>query len=516
MKKDNNSLITPDWIIESSWEVCNKVGGIYTVLSTHAKTLCETVCSNLIFIGPDFWKCEENPLFIPDTSLYADWIAHFAEIAAETGLTVRAGRWNIPGCPVALLVDFKPLFPLKNQIFGRAWELFGVDSLHAYGDYDEASMFSCAAAMVAGDFYQYEILKETVGPQPKVIYQAHEWMTAMGMLFLGHYVPDIATVFTTHATSIGRSIASNGKPLYDYMKGYNGDQMACELNMQSKHSVEKQAAHHADCFTTVSEITNRECAQLLEKPADAVLMNGFEDGFVPKGPAFTARRRQARRVMLEKASQLLGKTLTDDTLILGTGGRFEMRNKGFDLLLNALHRLGENGGAGREIVAFINVPSWQALPVVLGSVNIIYVPSYLDGNDGMFNLNYYDLIIGNDLGVYPSYYEPWGYTPLESAAFHVPTITTDLAGFGLWVAQMREGMGRTKADDCSGIQVIHRTDSNFDEASEKLVACIREFAVSSPEKVKKMRSNASSIAKKALWSAFIAQYRKAYDIALRK
>lgn len=518
MKKDNNkSLVTPDWIIESSWEVCNKVGGIYTVLSTHAKTILETVCSHLIFIGPDFWKSQENPIFLPEPSLYAEWTAHFNEMAAaQAGLTVRVGRWDIPGSPIAILVDFMPLFPLKNRIYGRAWELFGVDSLHAYGDYDEASMFSCAAAMVAGDFYQYEILKESAGGRPKVVYHAHEWMTAMGMLFLGHYVTDIATIFTTHATSIGRSIAGNGKPLYDNMKGYNGDLMARELNMESKHSVEKQAAHRADCFTTVSEITNRECAQLLGKPADVVLMNGFEDDFVPKGAAFTARRRQARRVMLEKASHLLGKTLADDTLIIGTGGRFEMRNKGFDLLLHALHRLGESGGAGREVVAFINVPSWHSWPMVLDKVNIIFVPCYLDGNDGLFNLNYYDLLIGNDLGIYPSYYEPWGYTPLESVAFHVPTITTNLAGFGLWVEQMCQDDERLKSDDCFGVEVIHRTDSNFDEAADKIVACIRKFALSSPERVKKMRSSASSIAKKALWSEFIVHYRKAYNIALRQ
>lgn len=518
MKKDNdNKLLTPDWIIETSWEVCNKVGGIYTVLSTHAKTLQESVCSHLLFIGPDFWKAQENPLFLPDQTLFSDWKAHFAEKVAGTGLTVRTGRWNIPGQPLALLVDFQGLYPYRDEIYGRAWELFGVDSLHGYGDYDEASMFSCAAAMVAGDFYQYEICKTaTEVSKPQVVYQAHEWMTAMGMLFLGHHVPEIATIFTTHATSIGRSIASNGKPLYDYMEGYHGDQMAQELNMESKHSVEKQAAHRADCFTTVSEITNRECAQLLEKPADVVLTNGFEDDFVPKGAAFTARRRQARRVLLTKAGQLLGKTFADDTLVIGTGGRFEMRNKGFDLLLSALRRLGESGGVGRDVVAFINVPSWQAEPIQMGNVNILFVPTYLDGNDGVFNLNYYDLIIGNDLAIYPSYYEPWGYTPLESAAFHVPTITTDLAGFGLWVKQQREGDERLKRDDCFGIEVIHRTDSNFDEAAEQLVTCIREFALSSPEKVKKIRTSASSIAKKALWSEFIAHYRQAYDIALRK
>jgi hypothetical protein len=125
-------------------------------------------------------------------------------------------------------------------------------------------------------------------------------MTGLGALFLKHWIPSIATIFTTHATSIGRSIAGNMKPLYDYMSGYNGDQMASELNMESKHSIEKQSAHRVDCFTTVSEITDIECTQLLEKPADVILVNGFEDDFVPKGAAFTAKRKEARKMMLQK------------------------------------------------------------------------------------------------------------------------------------------------------------------------------------------------------------------------
>ena len=508
--------ITPDYIFESSWEVCNKVGGIYTVLSTRAKTVLESVCPNLIFIGPDFWQGKENPLFAEDASLLADWLA---VASAVDGLHIRAGYWNIPGKPVALLVDFQPFFARKNEIYGRAWELFGVDSLHAYGDYDEASMFSYAAAMVVESWYRFFVegnrLPATEA-QPKIIYQAHEWMTAMGMLFVKHDIPSIGTIFTTHATSIGRSIAGNQKPLYDCMPGFFGDQMARELNMESKHSVEKQAAHRADCFTTVSEITDRECAQLLEKPADVVLPNGFEDDFVPKGAAFTARRRQARKVMLEKAGLLLGKTFGDDALIIGTGGRFEFRNKGFDLLLAGLRRLGESGGVDRDVIAFVNVPHWHAWPEVMGRVHIVFVPCYLDGRDGTFNLNYYDLLIGNDIGIYPSYYEPWGYTPLESVAFHVPTITTDLAGFGLWVRSYRESSRQLMADDDFGVEVIHRTDSNFDEAADNVVNCIRGFAASSPEKVKKMRSSAAAIAKKALWKEFIEYYREAYDFALRK
>lgn len=510
--KTTDTFASPAWVVEASWEVCNKVGGIYTVLSTHAKTLAAQVCPNLVFIGPDVWQGKENPLFTEEAGLLDKWHA----AAAQEGLRVRLGRWEIPGRPVAMLVDFTPLYSFKNTIYTRAWELFGVDSLHAYGDYDEASMFSCAAAMAAGSLYAYLAKGKDAGEAPSFVYHAHEWMTAMGMLFLKHHCPAIATVFTTHATSVGRSIAGNNKPLYDYMPGYFGDQMAAELNMQSKHSVEKQAARLADCFTTVSEITSRECRQLLEKPADVVLLNGFEDDFVPKGAAFAARRRQARKCMLGKAQQLLGKPFSDDALIIGTGGRFEFRNKGFDLLLSALRRLGERRELKREVIAFINVPHWHAWPEVMDKVNIIFVPCYLDGKDGLFNLNYYDLLIGNDIGIYPSYYEPWGYTPLESIAFHVPTITTDLAGFGLWAKSQRESNAKWMADKDFGVEVIHRTDSNFDEAAARIVQCIREYAECSPERITRMRNSAAALSKKALWQKFIVHYAEAYDFALRR
>ena len=234
----------PDYIFEASWEVCNKVGGIYTVLSTRAKTLQDKFHDKVIFIGPDFWRDKENPLFIESDNLCRAWKEH---AKAADKLNVRVGRWNIPGEPIVILVDFKPFFEYKNEIYTEAWNRYQVDSLHAYGDYDEASMFSLAAAKVVESFYRYN-LTET----DKVVYQAHEWMTGLGALFLQTYVPEIATIFTTHATSIGRSIAGNNKPLYDYLFAYDGDQMARELNMESKHSIEKQTAHYVDCFTTVS------------------------------------------------------------------------------------------------------------------------------------------------------------------------------------------------------------------------------------------------------------------------
>ncbi|KAA6311795.1 Glycogen synthase [termite gut metagenome] len=205
--------LTPDYIFEASWEVCNKVGGIYTVLSTRANILQTNYQDKLFFIGPDIWYNRDNPLFVESRSLYAEWKQSAFD---KDNLSVRIGRWDIPGTPLVILVDFRPFFAQKNDIYAWVWESFQVDSLHAYGDYDEASMFSYAAGKVMESFYQSNLSKKD-----KVIYHAHEWMTGLGALYIRKVFPQIATIFTTHATSIGRSIAGNDKPLYNYLSAYN-------------------------------------------------------------------------------------------------------------------------------------------------------------------------------------------------------------------------------------------------------------------------------------------------------
>ena len=575
--------LRPDYIFESSWEVCNKVGGIYTVLSTRAKTLQEEMKDRIIFIGPDCWQEQESPYFKEDKALFASWQWE----AKEQGLNVRVGRWTIPGEPIAILVDFKPFFEKKDEIYTWLWENYGVDSLHAYGDYDEASMFSYAAALVTESFYNFGLQAETISSTTKVIYHANEWMCGLGALYINNKLPQIGTIFTTHATSIGRSIAGNQKPLYDYLFAYNGDQMAGELNMQSKHSIEKQTAWHVDCFTTVSDITANECKELLDKPVDVVLPNGFDDSFVPKGATFTRKRKAARRRLLEVANALLGEQLDDDTLIVSTSGRYEFRNKGIDVFVEAMNRLLRDRDLEKKVVAFIEVPGWVGEPrkdlqerldqnhskssivnskqstvngklsTVNGkqstvnsqpstalevpqvthwlhnmshdnvlsmlkyfdmhnrkedNVKVIFLPCYLDGKDGILNMTYYDIVLGNDLCVYPSYYEPWGYTPLEAVAFKVPCITTDLAGFGLWANKEFGRYGEIE----DGVKVIHRTDYNYSEVADAIKDTVAKFSAMDQQQMEVCRKAAGQLSKKALWSQFIKYYHEAYDIALRK
>lgn len=547
MKKE---LLSPNYIFETSWEVCNKVGGIYTVLSSRAKTLKDNYQDQLVFIGPDLKQPTANVDFKEDAKLFPAW----KKAAANFGVKCRIGRWMVPGEPVAVLVDFEPFFEQKNNIYAQAWELFSVDSIRAYGDYDEASMFSYAAARFAE-----AVVSNCIEQQAKVIYQAHEWMSGLGMFFLKKQLPRVATIFTTHATSIGRSIAGNNKQLYAYFEGYNGDQMARELHMDAKHSIEKQSALQADCFTTVSSFTDRECKQLLDKAADVVLPNGFENDFVPNRSAFTKVRREARKQILKVAGALTGCEMPDDTLIVSTSGRNDYRCKGFDVFLESMAQLRaqlNEANSEQQVLALIEVPCWLKGPradlqdrlkskqkatmplpnpvithdlhnlnddrivqeiwklglknLPTDKVKVLLVPCYLEGNDGIFNMAYYHLLAANDLALYPSYYEPWGYTPLESCAFHTPCVTTDLSGFGQWVDNVLGHSGELK----DGVCVIHRTDGNFYEVAQKMCAVVHEMLLLTTKERTEVRNKAAKLANKAQWKHFIKFYYQAYDFAL--
>lgn len=543
----DNTTTTPEYLFESSWEVCNKVGGIYTVLSTKAHTLQQSFKDKLIFIGPDVWDNTNAPDFIEDDVLFADWKTY---TKTTENLKVKVGRWNVPGTPPVILVDFKPFFKERDAFFYSMWESFRVDSIHAYGDYDESCIFAYAVGKVIKSFYHFYKLEDK-----KVAALFNEWMLGMGALYIQKQLPAIATLFTTHATSIGRSIAGNNKALYAYMDGYNGDQMAGELNMEAKHSLEKQTALHVDCFTTVSDITARECKQLLDKAPDIVTPNGFEPNFVPTDKEYDKKRTAARRDLLNVAEKLLGCPISPDAFLVSTSGRYEYRNKGIDVFIEAMNRVRTSGRLQREVVAFIMVPAWvrdaradlkevidknirttspMQMPFVTHWLNlmeqdkvlnyishsgftnsaadklkIIFVPCYLDGRDGIFNKPYYDLLIGMDATVYPSYYEPWGYTPLESIAFGIPTITTDLAGFGLWAKKHVTGNNISE-----GVAVVNRDDFNYFEVADAITSSILTLAGKDKKEAEEIRKRSFCLAAKAEWNKFIVYYEEAFRIAL--
>ena len=544
MRTQENLIINPDYLFETSWEVCNKVGGIYTVISTKALTLVKEYKDNYILIGPDVWKeTHENPLFTEDQYLFKSW----RQQAESEGLRIKIGRWNISGQPIAILVDFTKFFSEKDNIFSNFWENYKLDSLSGAWDYAEPALFGYAAGKIIESFYNYNL-----SHQDKIVAHFHEWMTGTGILYLKEEVPQVGTVFTTHATVIGRCIAGNGLPLYKDLESYNGDEIAHRFGVVSKYSLEKLSAQEADAFTTVSSITNNECIQFLGKPVDEVTPNGFEDSFVPSREAYLTKRDAAREKMFEVGEALLNQKMSRDSILLITSGRYEFHNKGIDLFIDTLGKLNSQEKIGEPIIAFITVPAYQSGPrqdllarignpdfdnplqeeylthglhependLVLqwirknnllnrpeDQVKVIFVPAYLNGDDGIFNLDYYDLLIGFDGSLFPSYYEPWGYTPLESLAFHIPTITTTLAGFGVWVKDLFPTV-----KEC--ISVVERTDDNATEVIEAMVSKVVKCSNKSEKEIIKTRLKAYEISRSALWKNLIIYYQRAFSLAI--
>jgi len=539
--------LKPDYIFETSWEVCNKLGGIHTVLTTKSQTLKQQFGDNLIFIGPDVWRGPtKNPEFLEDNTLFPEW----QQALQQEGLHVKIGRWNILSKPIVFLVDFSPFVQQKNDILAKLWESYLVDSISGQWDYVESVLFGYSAGKVIESFHRCYLTINT-----KVIAHFNEWMTGSGVLLLKKEMPQVGTIFTTHATTVGRSLSGNGQPFYDNLTSFDGDIKAHELNVTSKHSIEKASALNSDCFTTVSEITALECHQFLAREVDVVTPNGFEEDFVPKGELYEQKRKTAREKLKTVTEALLGYSLSDDTIFIANSGRYEYKNKGIDVFMDALKHLNDKNCDGcRELVAFVLIPANTYGPrkdlieklnhpgseTILDNpflthglndlgydpiinkiqeihlnndksdkIKLIFVPSYLNGNDGIFNMHYYDILIGMDLTVFPSYYEPWGYTPVESLAFGIPTITTTLAGFGIYAQQFSKSI-----DD--GIAILTRNDHNQADTTLEVANTIKQFCGKTGEEIKLIKAKAQKIASTVEWEELIEQYYLSFEVALTK
>ena len=536
-------------LLETSWEVCNKMGGIYTVLASRAATMTRRHPQDIIFVGPllaaegDALPLDFIPTAVPELAAWQ------REASAELGLRLVVGRWAVAGEPAVVLVDFKPLWQEQGELYFEAWKEYGIEGDKGYGDYDESCLFAVAAARVMQSILGYYQPKQQIA-------LFNEWQTGLGLLWLHLHAPQVKTIFITHATTVGRSIAGNYKELYTYMDAYQGDQMARELGVEAKHTLEKRAAHTADVFATVSRLTAREAKQLLEREP-VVLPNGFHVGASPLSSSLAAKRRKARRLLGAVASKLYGTPIDERAYFISLGGRYEYRNKGIDLFIESLYRFAQQYQGEREIVACLLVPAWEAGPRAElqyllshpeepaqqplqhpelthwlyntdhdravahirhrgldrteGKVKLLFVPCYLNGIDGIFDLSYYDLLVGMDLTIYPSYYEPWGYTPLESIRYGVPTITTTLAGFGLWAEEEQQTKPFAELKH-QPVHIVPRDDRNVDEAIGRIAELIGEQLALTPDEAKAQRRSAYELAKRADWELFYRHYEDAYRL----
>ena len=537
----SNTKLTPNFLFEASWEVCNKVGGIHTVISTKAQTAVRKFGDHYIVIGPDFQHEGQNPEFQEDLELLKAW----RQSVYNNGIRIRVGHWNIKGNPIAILIDFTSFLPQKDAILKKLWEEYHVDSISGQWDYIEPVLFGYAAGLVISSY-----VETFCSATDKVVAHFHEWMTAAGGLYLRQHTPYVATLFSTHATVIGRCIAGNRLSLYNDLANFNADELARQFNVTAKHSIEKAAAMNHDGFLTVSDITANECKYLLSREVDGITPNGFENDFVWTGEEYHEKRKAAREAMISVAEACLGRKFETDPLIIGTSGRYEFRNKGIDVFLESLKKLAASDKLHREVLAYITVPAGNRGPRVdlqahladasnpidegqykfsthylenptwdpiLNSMNgsvlttpdskvkVIFVPTYLNKADGIFNKDYYELLVGMDATVYPSYYEPWGYTPLESIAFSVPTITTSLAGFGMWADKQRQH---------EGVEIISRNDYNDYEVEQKIAEKLVEFCNLSEKEMTELRVSAYEVSEKLLWEKLFDHYEDAYSDAI--
>lgn len=528
-------------LFEISWEVCNKVGGIHTVLSSKAVTAVERYGDDYVTVGPQLLGgTGVHPPFDEEPGY-----EEFAQSCRQLGVPVRVGRWRIPGRPRCILVGFSGLYEQKNGILAGLWERHKVDSIAGDWDYVEPVLFAIAAGMVIERWWE-----EFLAPfHRRAVVQAHEWMTGAALLYLQERIPSIGTVFTTHATMLGRALASLGITPDPNApdKGLGGktvEELARGHGVQAKHSLEGVCARKADVFTTVSSITAAEAELLHGRKVDPLLPNGIDLAVVDE---LAAGDRRATRAELERVARaMLGEDVAD-AAFFALAGRYEFHNKGIELLLDALGRM--QGSKGRRVVAWLLVPAGNSgvrgellerlgggggsgpvglcthnlfdeehdpvhahcrrlgLDNRLGSrVKVLQVPIYLRPDDGLFRREYEAVLAAMDLGAYPSYYEPWGYTPQEALAVGVPTITTDLAGFGRWA----NAAGLGPAD---GITVLKRERVPYPDVIAALVDAVEGF-LDGPVDSEQRRARCRAAAGRTAWRDLYANYQDAYQKAI--
>ena len=525
------------FLFEVSWEVCNKVGGIYTVITSKLPEATRIYGEKYFLLGPDL---KTNAEFEEtDEEIWNE----IREAAAIKEIPCRFGRWNVPGRPKVILVGFGEKYN-KDQLLFQLWECCGVDSIAGGWDYIEPVMFSYAASEVIETIHN--ILARP--GEAKSVAQFHEWMTGAGLLRLKKQFPEIATVFTTHATMLGRTLSSSGMNIYTSMEKISPQQEASAHNITAKCSMESASAREADCFTTVSEITALEAKNFLGRAPDFITPNGLDIAAIPDLTLDNSLAMASRQKLLAAANRFFNREFPENTKIVLTSGRGEFHNKGIDVLLAALGRLNQELEEDKTVLVFLFVlgaytdliPSLKndeikpdpnnppvsthrmqnesSDPILqtcerLGlrnfpknRVQVIYVPVYLNGHDGLLNMSYYDALAGCDLSVFASNYEPWGYTPLESAAYAVPTITTNQAGFGLWAQQF--------GHENKGIVVLRRMEKPDQGVEEDLYKLMKKVVSMTAEEWREIRISARFIAEKATWKDFYQSYLKSYAFSL--
>ena len=586
-------------LFEVSFETCNKVGGIYAVLESKAKRMVELYKDNYFLIGPYYPEKAVTEYLKQNPPNFCEKV--FSELK-DKGINCYFGKWLIQGKPNVILIDFKEILKNVNQIKWELWRDYKIDSLGSGFDFDEPVAWSTACGIVIDKMLPCFKNKNIVG-------QFHEWLSGAALLHLHKKIP---TVFTSHATTLGRAIASWGEDLYSEVNESLKKRIVIDpkrpykYGVQAKHLMEKACANYASVFSTVSEITSKEAEYILGKKPDIILPNGLDMERFPTMEEFALLHRKYKEKMKNFFNAYFNpyyETNMWDAMIFFTSGRYEFRNKGFDIFIEALGKLNEKmkkEGIKKNVFTLFSVPKdnvkeniellesiklyndmkekvsdelpWieeMALDSIVkgkmpkasvifrkeflqecrkkfssfkkegnppfsayitdendliinafkknnllnrheDKVKVILYPTYLSTTDRLLGLNYEQVIQGSHLGVFPSYYEPWGYTPLEFAANGVMSITTDLAGFGIFIKQ------HSNQNELPGIMVLERENKTHEDIVKQLYEMLWSIATMSRNDRIPKKAQAKSLASLADWKILIKNYIQAHNMALEK
>ena len=603
-----DALFPDALLVEVAWEVCNQVGGIYTVIRSKVPATMPAWGERYCLLGPYFpnqAQGEFEPL--EDLALHtaADPFAAAVRTMRAQGYEVHLGTWLVTGRPRVVLINPFQAYGKLGALKTDLWQNHGIPA----PDTDDLLHQVIAFGHLTTVFFQH--VAAQVRAEQRLLGHFHEWMTGVAIPELRRLQVPAHLLFTTHATLLGRYLAMNDANFYDHLMWVNWEAEARKFNIEPAVCMERAAAHGSHVFTTVSELTVRECIYLLDRIPDAVLPNGLNIERFVALHEFQNLHQQYKGKIHEFVMAHFFQSYSfdlDKTLYLFTSGRYEYHNKGFDLTLEALarlnHRLQESGLEGQVVMFFITkrpftsinpqvlerramldevhetcraieqqvgerlfyaaaasqdhklpelgamvddywklryrrtLQSWKtnALPPVIthnlvndqdddildflrranllnnrhDRVKMVYHPDFVSPASPLLGMEYGQFVRGCHLGVFPSYYEPWGYTPLECVARGVPAITSDLSGFGDYVLQ-------TIPDpEQKGIFVVHRQEKSFDESAEELTEMLWQFVLLSRRERIMQRNAVESSAELFDWKNLRVHYDRAYGLALER
>ena len=583
---------------EVAWEVCQKVGGIYTVVKTKIPAMLERWGDNYCLIGP--YNPQSAAIEFEETSADEPVRSTLRELK-HAGISCYFGRWLVPGKPKVLLLDHRIRHVMLDTDKFWLWKDHGIGTPQADADVNDAVSFGFTVC----EFFKTLCRRAQGNP---IVAHLHEWQSGVAVLRIAHEQLPIATVFTTHATILGRYIASENPYFYEQMDGIDPGAAAQHYHILPRYLIERWAAHAASVFTTVSEPTAKESAKLLGRSPEFILPNGLNVQRFAAQHEFQNLHSKYKERIHEFVMAHFFPSYTfnlERTIYLFTSGRYEYRNKGIDLFIEALARLNQKLKAVQNpptVVAFIitqaavknvNVGALQghlmlgelsnlckefqarmAQRVLLAAVNgrlpayeelisndfqvqikramhafkrtslpaivthdlcddgrdpilvqlrrrelfnqpsdpvkVVYHPEFVSATSPLIGLDYDQFVRGCHLGVFPSYYEPWGYTPPECIALGIPAVTTDVSGFGGFALQ------HIPDADNNGIYILRRQGVPADQCIDELAERLFKFTQLSRRERIELRYRSERLAEHFDWAALAMHYHKAHDEALQR